>query len=56
LIADKGYISSELFNQLYLRGLKFITHRSPVNCIVNILAGLVAYSLQPEESLFIFEQ
>ncbi len=25
LIGDKGYISSELFNQLYLRGLKFIT-------------------------------
>ncbi len=91
LIGDKGYISSELFNQLYLRGLKFITrlrknmknklmpmidklllrkrvivetvidqlknisqiehsrHRSPVNCRVNILAGLVAYSLQPKK-------
>lgn len=91
LIGDKGYISADLFNQLYQRGLQLITrirknmknklmpmidklllrkrvivetvidqlknisqiehsrHRSPVNCMVNILAGLAAYCLQPKK-------
>lgn len=91
LIADKGYISAELFHQLYQRGLQLITrirknmknklvpmmdklllrkrvivetvidqlknisqiehsrHRSPINCMVNILAGIAAYCVQPKK-------
>lgn len=91
LIGDKGYISAELFHQLYQRGLQLITrirknmknklmpmmdklllrkrvivetvidqlknisqiehsrHRSPINCMVNILAGIAAYCVQPKK-------
>ena len=92
LIADLGYISQALFEQLLdSLGLQFITklrknmknrllplidklllrkraiiesivdqfktisqiehtrHRSPVNCFINILAGLIAYSHQPKK-------
>jgi len=91
LVGDKGYISQELFEQLFGQGLKLITtarkdmknrlmplmdrvlprkrslietindqlknisqiahtrHRSPVNFLVNLLAGLIAYSWQPNK-------
>jgi hypothetical protein len=91
LFGDKGYISLALFEQLYQRGLKFITgirknmsnklmelqekillrkrslietvndqlknicqiehtrHRSPVNFLVHLLAGLIAYAKQPKK-------
>jgi hypothetical protein len=91
LIADKGYISQKLFDELYERGLKLITkikknmknkllpifdkfllrkraivesvfdqlknisqiehsrHRSTNNFMVNILAALAAYCLQPKK-------
>ena len=91
LIGDKGYISQQLFDQLYQRGLQLITrikknmknklmplidkillrkqvvvetvidqlkniyqiehsrHRSPINFMVNLVAGLAAYSLQPKK-------
>ncbi len=90
---DKGYISAELFDLLFQRGLQLITrirknmknklmpmvdklllrkraivetvidqlknisqiehsrHRSPINCMVNIVAGLAAYCMQPSVSL-----
>ncbi len=91
LIGDKGYISAELFDLLFQRGLQLITrirknmknklmpmvdklllrkraivetvidqlknisqiehsrHRSPINCMVNIVAGLAAYCMQPRK-------
>lgn len=91
LFGDKGYLSQELFEQLFERGLQLITpirknmknrlipledklmarkrsiietvndqlknisqiahtrHRSPVNFVINLVAGLIAYSLQPKK-------
>ncbi len=91
LFADKGYISKELFNALFERGLQLITplrknmknqlmplmdklllrkrsiietindqlknisqishtrHRSVNNFLVNMIAGLIAYTLQPKK-------
>lgn len=91
LFGDRGYISQELFDKLYQRGLKLVTrikknmnnklmplidklllrkraiiesvndqlknisqiehsrHRSVNNFMVNLLAGLVAYTLQPKK-------
>ncbi len=91
LFGDKGYISQEMFERLFSRGLQLITklrakmknklmpvidkiilrkrgmidsvigqlkyicqiehsrHRSPVNFIVNLLGGLVSYSLRPDK-------
>ena len=90
LFGDKGYISQPLFERLYQRGVKLITHirknmknklmaihekillrkrslietvndqlknvcqiehtrhRSPVNCITHLIAGLIAYTKQPK--------
>ena len=91
LFGDRGYISQELFDKLYQRGLQLVTrikksmknklillvdklllrkraiiesvndqlknisqiehtrHRSVTNFMVNLVAGLVAYSLQPKK-------
>ncbi len=91
LIGDKGYISKNLFDNLYSQGLKLITkikknmenklmplfdkfllnkraiiestfnqlkticqiehsrHRSSINFAVNLIAGLVAYSVKPKK-------
>ena len=91
LVGDKGYISQELFDQLFAQDLQLITsvrknmpnrlmpimdrvlsrkrsvietindqlknianiahtrHRSPVNFLVNLLAGLIAYSWKPNK-------
>lgn len=91
VIADKGYLSQPLFEQLLEHGLHLITklrakmknrlmpladklllrkraiietitdqlknisqvehtrHRSPVNFLVNLVSGLIAYSLQPKK-------
>ncbi len=91
LVGDKGYISQELFEQLFAQGLELITtvrqnmknrlmplmdrvltrkrslietindqlknicqiahtrHRSSYNFLVNLLAGLIAYSWQPNK-------
>lgn len=91
LVGDKGYISQELFEQLFAQDLHLITtarksmknrlmplldrvlarkrslietindqlknisqiahtrHRSPVNFLVNLLAGLIAYTWQPNK-------
>ena len=91
LVGDKGYISQNLFEQLFGQGLQLITiarkdmknrlmpvmdrvltrkrslietindqlknisqivhtrHRSPVNFLVNLLAGLIAYTWQPNK-------
>jgi hypothetical protein len=92
LIADRGYISQALFEQLLetfnvqlitkikrnmknrlmpvidklllrkraiiesvvdqlknVSQIEHTRHRSPINCFVNILAGLIAYSLQPKK-------
>jgi hypothetical protein len=91
LFGDKGYISAELFDQLWNRGLQLVTHirrnmknalmplvdkillrkrslietvndqlknisqiehtrhRSPINFMVNLLAGLIAYTHQPKK-------
>jgi hypothetical protein len=92
LIADRGYISQALFEQLLetfnvqlitkikrnmknrlmpvidklllrkraiiesvvdqlknVSQIEHTRHRSPINCFINILAGLVAYSLQPKK-------
>jgi hypothetical protein len=91
LFGDKGYISSELFDRLWNRGLQLVTHvrrnmknalmplvdkimlrkrslietindqlknisqiehtrhRSPVNFMVNLLAGLIAYTHRPKK-------
>ena len=91
LIADKGYISQALFEQLFAQGLQLITpirknmhnrlmplmdklllrkrsiietindqlknisqiahtrHRSPGNFLVNLIAGLIAYTHQPKK-------
>ena len=90
LFGDKGYISQALFDRLYQRGVKLITHirknmknklisleeklllrkrslietvndqlknvcqiqhtrhRSPVNFLVHLIAGLIAYTKQPK--------
>lgn len=91
LFGDRGYISQELFDKLYQRGLQLITrikknmqnkmmplvdklllrkraiiesvndqlknisqiehtrHRSPTNFMVNLVAALAAYALQPKK-------
>jgi len=91
LFGDKGYISSELFDSLWNRGLQLVTHirrnmknalmplmdkillrkrslietvndqlknisqiehtrhRSPTNFVVNLIAGLIAYTHQPKK-------
>ena len=91
LFGDKGYISAELFRQLWNRGLQLVTHirsnmknalmplfdkimlrkrslietvndqlknisqiehtrhRKPENFMVNLLAGLIAYTHQPKK-------
>jgi len=91
LFGDKGYISAELFEELWSRGLQLVTHirrnmknvlmplidkillrkrslietvndqlknisqiehtrhRSPTNFVVNLLAGLIAYTHQPKK-------
>lgn len=91
LFGDKGYISSDLFDQLWNGGLQLVTHirhnmknalmplidkillrkrslietvndqlknisqvehtrhRSPVNFMVNLIAGLIAYTHQPKK-------
>lgn len=91
MFGDKGYISQDLFEQLFAQGLKLITtarknmkgrlmpvmervmirkrvliesvndqlknvsqiahtrHRSPANFMVNLLAGLIAYTWQPNK-------
>jgi hypothetical protein len=91
LVGDKGYISQDLFDQLFAQDLHLITtarknmknrlmplldrvlarkrslietindqlknisqiahtrHRSPVNFLVNLLAGLIAYTWQPNK-------
>lgn len=91
LFGDKGYISQEMFENLFSRGLQLITklrakmknrlmpvidkillrkrgmidsvigqlksicqiehsrHRSPINFVVNLLGGLVGYSLKPDK-------
>lgn len=91
IVGDKGYISQELFEELYKKGLQLITrikknmknklmpifdkillrkraiiesvndqlknisqiehtrHRSPTNFLVNLVSGLVAYSLQKKK-------
>lgn len=91
LFGDRGYISQELFKQLYERGLKLVTkskrnmknrlmvmmdkillrkraviesvndqlknicqiehsrHRSPLNFLVNLLAGLIPYTYSPKK-------
>jgi len=91
LIGDRGYISSELFERLFSKGIQLITkirknmknklmgfydklllrkrgiietiidqlknisqiehsrHRSPVNFLVNLIGGLVAYAHQPRK-------
>lgn len=91
LFGDKGYISQQLFERLFDRGLQFVTHirrnmknklmpwmdkillrkrslietvndqlknisqvehsrhRSPTSFLVNLLAGLIAYTFQPKK-------
>jgi len=91
VIGDKGYISSDLFDQLMQQGVQLITkiksnmknklmplidklmlrkrgiietitdqlknisqiehsrHRSPTNFLVNLLSGLIAYTLRPKK-------
>lgn len=91
ICGDKGYISSDLFNDLMEKGIQLITklksnmknkfmplidklllrkrgiietiidqlknisqiehsrHRSPINFVVNIMAGLIAYTHQPKK-------
>ena len=91
LFGDRGYISSNLFEKLFLKGIQLITkirknmknqlmslsdklllrkrgiietiidqlknisqiqhtrHRSPVNFLVNLVGGLIAYALQPKK-------
>jgi hypothetical protein len=91
LFGDKGYISSDLFDQLWTGGLQLVTHirrnmknalmplidkillrkrslietvndqlknisqvehtrhRSPTNFVVNLIAGLIAYTHQPKK-------
>lgn len=91
LFGDKGYLSQNLFERLYVRGVELITnvrqnmknklmdlsdklllrkrslietindqlknicqiehtrHRSPVNFMVHLLAGLIAYTKQPKK-------
>ena len=46
LFGDRGYISQELFEELYERQLQLIT-RYKKN--VNLLAGLTAYSYLPQK-------
>lgn len=91
LFGDKGYISQQLFDERYERGVQLITrlrknmknkltplvdklllrkraliervndqlknvsqiehtrHRSPINFLVNLVAGLIAYTYQPKK-------
>ena len=91
LFGDKGYLSQQLFDELYERGVQLITrlrknmknklmplvdkllrrkraliesvndplknvsqiehtrHRSPINFLVNLVAGLIAYTYQPKK-------
>lgn len=98
VFADKGYISKDLFDWLWKKGIKLVTgirknmgnallsleekmllrkrsiietindwlknvchiehsrHRSPVNFVVHLVAGLVAYNLQPKKPSIRFAQ
>ncbi len=91
VFGDKGYISQEMFEELFSKGVQLITkirakmknklmqvidkiilrkrgmvdsvigqlksicqiehsrHRSPLNFIVNLLSGLIGYSLRPDK-------
>ena len=65
LFGDKGYISQPLFDQLFKNGVQSVTkirknmknisqiehtkHRSVINFMVNIVAGLIAYTWQPKK-------
>jgi Transposase DDE domain len=97
MFGDKGYISAQLFNQLYANGLKLVTrvrrnmknqlvemfdkqmlrhrgviesvndqlkhlcqidhsrHRSVINFMVNLVAGLIAYTYHPEKPSVLWE-
>ncbi|PCS23859.1 Mobile element protein [Candidatus Enterovibrio escicola] len=64
LYGDKGYISGPLERELADKGVTLITgiknisqiehsrHRSCISFMVNLLAGLSAYSFQPKKPSF----
>jgi len=55
LIGDRGYISQSLFVETIIDQLKNVSqiehsrHRSPMNFLVNLVCGLIAYCRQPKK-------
>jgi transposase len=56
LLSRKRAIIETIFDQLKnISQIEHSRHRSPVNCMVNILCGLIAYSHQPKKPALNFD-
>jgi hypothetical protein len=46
LLKKRGLVDSVIEQLKHISQIEHTRHRSPINCIVNLICGLIAYSLR----------
>lgn len=49
LLKKRGVVDSVIGQLKHISHIEHTRHRNPINCIVNLIGGLIAYSLQPNK-------